>query len=71
MPIIYNKLFDLLKSKNLKPFDLRKNNIVGVATLEKMRKGEGHIDTRTLEKLCGYLACQPGDLMEYVPPEND
>lgn len=47
MPIVYNKLFDLLVSKNLKPYDLRKNNIVGVATLEKMRKAEGHIDTRT------------------------
>lgn len=38
MPIVYNKLFDLLVSKNLKPYDLRKNNIVGVATLEKCGK---------------------------------
>lgn len=70
MPIVYNKLFDLLVSKNLKPYDLRKNNIVGVATLEKMRKAEGHIDTRTFEKLCAYLDCQPGDIMEYIALEK-
>ena len=35
-----------------------------------MRKGTGHIDTRTIENLCAYLRCQPGDLMEYVPGEE-
>jgi len=24
-------------------------------------------DAQTLEKLCAYLECQPGDLLEYVP----
>ena len=46
-------------------YDLRKEQIVGVATIEKMRKGTGHIDTRSIEKLCEYLDCQPGDIMEY------
>ena len=27
------------------------------------------IDTETLEKLCRELACQPGDLLEYVPED--
>ena len=51
-------------------YSLRKDNIVGVATLEKMRKGVGHVDTRTIEKLCAYLHCQPGDIMEYIPDEE-
>lgn len=66
MPIIYTKLFLLLKERNKTMYDLRKDKIVGTATLEKMRKTEGHIDTRSIEKLCEYLECQPGDLMEYV-----
>ena len=66
MPILYNKLFILLKEKNKTMYDLRKDKIVGTATLEKMRKGIGHVDTRSIESLCEYLDCQPGDLMEYV-----
>lgn len=66
MPIVYTKLFQILKEQNKTMYDLRKDKVVGTATLEKMRKGEGHIDTRSIEKLCEYLDCQPGDIMEYV-----
>jgi putative transcriptional regulator len=27
-------------------------------------------DIQTLQKLCEYFACQPGDLLEYVPDKN-
>lgn len=70
MPIVYGKLFALLKEKEKTMYDLRKDKVVGVATLEKMRKNEGHVDTRSLESLCKYLRCQPGDIMEYVPEEE-
>ena len=66
MPIRYDRLFALLESKKITIYKLRKENIVGGATLDKMRKGEGHIDTRSIERLCSYLECQPGDIMEYV-----
>ena len=66
MPIVYNKLFNQLKTKNKTMYDLRKDKVIGTATLEKMRKGMGHVDTRSIESLCEYLDCQPGDLMEYV-----
>ena len=70
MPIRYDKLFLLLKQKGLKKYDLRKDKVIGVATLENMRTGRRHIDTRSIEKLCAYLNCQPGDIMEYVPDEE-
>ncbi len=66
MPIVYDKLFDLLKAQNLTMNTLRKNKVVGTETLEKMRKRTGHIDDRSIEHLCAFLHCQPGDLMEYV-----
>ena len=69
MPIVYRKFFALLKEQRKTMYDLRKDKVVGVATLEKMRKSEGHIDTRSVEKLCEYLHCQPGDIMEYVENE--
>lgn len=70
MPIIYKKFFGLLKERNKTMYDLRKDKVIGVATVEKMRKGSGSIDTRSIEKLCEYLECQPGDLMEYIPDEE-
>ena len=70
MPIVYDKLFSLLKDKDKTMYDLRKDKVVGTATLEKMRKGIGHIDTRSIESLCEYLNCQPGDIMEYKPNEE-
>ena len=70
MPIIYDKLFILLKEKKKTMYDLRKDKIIGTATLEKMRKGIGHVDTRSIENLCEYLDCQPGDIMSYVPAQE-
>ena len=70
MPISYDKFFLLLKQKGLKKYDLRKNKVIGVATLDNMRTGKRNIDTRTIEKLCAYLHCQPGDIMEYIPAEE-
>lgn len=66
MSIRYNKLFELLNKKGLTMYSLRKNKVIGTETLEKMRKGVGHIDDRSINRLCEFLDCQPGDIMEYI-----
>jgi DNA-binding Xre family transcriptional regulator len=66
MSIKYNKLFELLEQKGMTKNTLRVNKVIGTATLEKMRKGEGHIDDRSINSLCAFLNCQPSDIMEYV-----
>ena len=74
MPFKYDKLFALLKERGISSYAIRKSNIVSQAALTKMKNGEGNIDTRTLERLCAALNCQPGDILEYVPdktPERD
>ena len=70
MPLCYTKLFQLLKQKGLKKYDLRKDKVISMSALESLRTGKHHVDTRTIEKLCAYLNCQPGDIMEYVPGEE-
>ena len=70
MAFNYDKLFELFKQKGITTYTIRKENIVSQAALTKMKNGEGNIDTRTLERLCAFLDCQPGDIMEYVPDEN-
>ena len=69
MSMSYEKLFQLLADLGLTMYTLRKDKVIGTATLEKMRKREGHIDTRSIESLCKYLKCQPGDIMEYIDDE--
>ena len=70
MPMKYDKLFALMKNRNITTYNIRKDKVIGVTTLLKLQKNEGHIDTRSLEKLCEYLHCQPGDLMEYIPENS-
>lgn len=66
MSFKYDKLFELLKIKGITTYKIRKENIISQSALTKMKSGDGNVDTRTLERLCSYLKCQPNDIMEYV-----
>lgn len=71
MPIKYEKFINLLEMKNMSIYQLKKDKVIGTATLDKIRKGEGHLDTRSIESICKYLNCQPGDIMEYIPEQKE
>lgn len=71
MAFKYNRFFSLLNKRGISTYKIRKENLVSQASLTKMRNGEGNIDTRTLERLCALLKCQPCDIMEYVDGEDD
>ena len=69
MPILYNKLFELITKRNKTQYYLRQNGI-SPSILNKLKIGKGGLDARTIEKLCRLLNCQPGDIMEYVPDDE-
>ena len=69
MAFKYDKLFELLKERGITTYKIRKDNLISQAALTKMKSGEDNIDTRTLERLCSFLKCQPGDIMEFVEDE--
>lgn len=70
MAISYKKLLDILEERKETCYTLtKKNQVIGQATWKKINEG-GYIDTRTIEALCKYLGCQPGDLLEYVEEEK-
>ena len=71
VPFIYDKLFNLLKEKGITSYRIRQENLVSQAALTKMKNGSGNIDTRTLERICSILKCQPGDIMEYIPDSEE
>ena len=70
MPITYDKLLELFRDRGITSYTIKKDNIIGQASYKKIKEG-GDIDTRTIAKLCKYLECQPGDILEYVPERED
>lgn len=64
--IRYYKLFDLLNRTGKKKSDLRQ--ILSSSTVAKLSKGE-YISGEAIEKICLYLGCQPGDIMEVITEE--
>lgn len=70
MAISYKKLLKIFDDKKITSYTMKKDNVIGQATWKKIHES-GHIDTRTIDMLCKYLHCQPGDLLEYVPDELD
>lgn len=67
----YDKLFVLLKERGITTYKIRKDNLISQAALTKMKNNDGNIDTRTLERLCSLLHCQPNDIMEFVEDSTE
>ncbi len=61
--IKYYKLFIFLDKKGMKRTDLLR--IMSSVTLAKLGKGES-VTTDVICRICNFLDCQPGDIMEYI-----
>ena len=68
--IVYDKLLELMKEKNLTTYKIRKEKIISERTLQHIRNNEA-ITTTSIASLCEVLHCQPGDILEYVEEEKD
>ena len=69
MGLSYKKLWHLLLDEGMNRARLRENGIHS-ATIAKLDRG-GAVSTETIGKLCVLLSCQPGDIMEYIPDEQE
>lgn len=69
MVVSYKKLWKLLIDKDLMKKDLQSNAGVSWATITKMSKG-GAVSTEVLMKICKYLQCDVGDIMEFVDADR-
>ena len=69
--IVYDKMLALLKERGYTSYRIKKENIIGQATLTHIKNGSGGLDHRSIDKLCRILHCQPADLMEYVEDPKD
>lgn len=71
MPIKYKiDVLGALKEKGYSSTRIRKEKIMGQATLTQLRHGD-LVSWMNVETICRLLNCQPGDILEYVPEEAE
>lgn len=70
MPIKYKAdILSLLKEAGYSTYRLRKEKILGEATIQKIRNQE-LVSWENISTICGLIRCQPGDILEYKENEN-
>jgi putative transcriptional regulator len=64
------KLDDLLHDRRMSLTELAERVDITLANLSILKTGKARaIRFSTLEAICAALACQPGDILAYVPKE--
>lgn len=68
--IAYYKLMDVLARRGMKKIDLQRALNISPTTMASLSKNRP-VNLSLIDKICKYLDCQPGDIIEYIPDEND
>ena len=67
--IIYNRLWETMKRKNISQYKLIKEYGFSNGQLDRLRKNE-NVNVYTLDLLCQILDCNLEDIAEYKPVEK-
>lgn len=70
MAVSYNRLWKLLVDKKMSKADLRKMACLAPNTMTKLRRDEP-VAMNVLDKICGTLNVDYGDIMQYIPDEEE
>ena len=62
-------LLAALKAAGYSSYRLRKEKLLGEATIQRIRQGEP-VSWENVSTICKLMACQPGDFLEYVPDKQ-
>jgi len=65
--VCYNRLFKLLIDKDMTPRELAEEAKISPGMINKMRKGEGAVNTGVWSKICCALGCSANDILEIIP----
>ena len=69
MKTSYNKLWKLLIDKNMKKMELLEAVEMSPNTLAKLGRNED-VSMDVLRRICEYLECDIGDIMEMIPEKD-
>lgn len=70
---MFSYKIDVLKALSERGYTstrMRKEKIMSEATMQNLRRGKG-ITTDTLNTICIILRCQPSDVLEIVPTDEE
>ena len=70
MAISYNKLWKLLVDKKMSKADLRRAAGIAPNTMTKLRRDE-EVSLTVLNKICVALNANIGDIMDFLPDEDE
>lgn len=70
MAVSYNKLWKLLIDKKMSQAELRRVAGISPNTMTRMRHDE-LVNLAILDKICGAIGADFGDIIEYVSDEDD
>lgn len=63
-------ILSALKERGYTTYTLRKASLISEGSIQNIRQGKPPRPD-TLNTLCKLLDCQPGDILEYVPDDNE
>mgnify|MGYP001436940618 CR=1 FL=1 len=63
-------VLNTLKNKGYSGYRVKKDKLFSGSTLQKFRNNE-IVAIENIDRLCYLLECQPGDILEYVPDEEN
>ena len=63
-------LLAALKAAGYSSYRLRKEKLLGEATIQRIRQGEP-VSWENISTICKLMACQTGDFLEYVPDKQN
>lgn len=70
MEVSYKKLWKILIDKDMKKKDLQAAAGISWASVTKLSKGET-VSMEVLMKVCKALECNIGDVMDFIPAEDE
>ena len=63
--IVFDWLWETMKSKNISTYTLREKCGIDSKTVRRLKANE-NIETKTLDRLCRVLCCKLEDIAEFV-----
>lgn len=67
--IAFDPLFEMMDKRHKTAYQITKDKVIGGGTLQRLRDGQS-VSTDTINALCNYLRCKPGDIMRYTPDKS-
>lgn len=67
--ISYAKLWDLMQKKGISQYALIKTYNISPGQITRLKRNES-VSTHTIENFCKILGCDVGDIMQYIPDDQ-